>query len=199
MDDQQQQQQPPAAEPAPPAGDPEQEFPANTPVAEMTDAQRAAYYKHQNRKAEARLAAFKGATPEQVQQLQARVSEMEAERETAGERAIREAAEAAANEAREAARAEFEPRLHRTQLRAAASQVITGEQLDGWLEDANPSNYVNESGEIDETRVIAKLTALFGAPKVPQRNWGQHGTTPPGETPGAGGIAEAEKRFGKKT
>ncbi|KLO25896.1 hypothetical protein ABW16_21525 [Mycolicibacter heraklionensis] len=194
MDDQQQQQQP-AVEPAPPAGDPEQEFPANTPVAEMTDAQRAAYYKHQNRKAEARLAAFKGATPEQVQQLQTRVSEMEAERETAGERALREAAEAAANEARAAARAEFEPKLHRSQLKAIASQVLSSDQVDAWLEDVTPSNFVNDSGEIDEAKVKAKLTALFGAQKSAPPNWGQHGATPPGETPGSAGAAEAKRRL----
>jgi len=165
----------------------------------MTDAQRAAYYKHQNRKTESRLQAFKGATPEQFEQMQARIAELEAERETADEKALREAKEAAAKEAHDAAVAEFGPRLHRSQLKAAASQVLSGEQLEAWLDGVDPSKFVGESGDIDEAQVMGKLTALFGAPKTGTRNWGQHGTTPPGETPGAGGIAEAEKRFGKKT
>jgi len=164
----------------------------------MTDAQRAAYYKHQNRKAEAQLQKFKGATPEQLQQMQERIAELEAEKETADERVIREAKEAAANEARAAAMAELQPRLHRSQLKAVASQVLSGEQLDAWIDDVDPSKFVGESGDIDETKVMGKLTALFGAPSRQTPNWGQHGGTPPGETPGSAGKAEAERRLAQR-
>lgn|GEM_PF-6295923 len=164
----------------------------------MTDAQRAAYYKHQNRKAENRLQAFGGVTPEQFQQMQGRIAELEAEKETADERALREAAEAAASDARAAAMAELQPRLHLSQLKAAASRVLSADQLDAWLEDVDPSKFVGESGDIDETKVMGKLTALFGAPSKQPPNWGQHGATPPGETPGSAGKAEAERRLAQR-
>ena len=51
-------------------------FPPNTPVAEMTDAQRAAYFKHQNRQADNKLAAFQGVTTEEVSKRQAKLPEL---------------------------------------------------------------------------------------------------------------------------
>lgn len=172
----------------------ESEYRPNKSVAEMNDAERAEYYTHRSRRYESSLRKFGGVTPEAVQQMQSRIAELEAEKETADERAIREAKEAAAKEAREVVMAELAPKLHRSQLKSVASQVLSGEQLDAWLDGVDPSKFVGESGEIDEATVMGKLTALFGAPKA-RPNWGQHGTTPPGETPGSAGKAEAERRL----
>ncbi|KMV23343.1 hypothetical protein ACT16_06640 [Mycobacterium heckeshornense] len=183
-------------------------FPENTPVAEMTDQQKAAYFKYQNRKAEAKLAAFKGVTPEQLQQMQTELEQLRSEKLTADEKALQEATKKAAEEARAAAIAELRPKLLRSQLKSVASQILAGEQLDAWLDAVDASKFTGDDGDIDEEKVMGRLTAIFGtrqqitADNQKQRRWwGQHsivGGSPPAK-PGDAGRAEAAKRFGTKT
>lgn len=187
--------------------EPDKGFPENTPVAQMTETQKAAYYKHQNRKAEGRLEQFKGVTPEQIQQILEENENLKAAQMSASEKAVNDAAKQAAKEAREAADAEWRPKLQSQQLRAIAGSVLKGDQLNAWLSGMNPAAFASDTGEIDEEKVMGHLTAAFGVggdrqqpPGQQRRDWGQYsgGSQIPSK-PGEAGAAEAAKRFPKKS
>ncbi|WP_100520481.1 hypothetical protein [Mycobacteroides abscessus] len=180
-------------------------FPADTPVAQMTDAQQAAYWKHYSREHEGKAKAFTtlGVTPEQIQQLQERNAELERAQMDASELALKEATDKAAADARAATEADWKPKLLASQLKSAASQVLSGDQLTEWLDSVDPGKFVGDNGEIDESKVMGKLTAIFGQKKEQQQQqpfWGQHSTGhQSADKPGTAGRAAAAKRFGSKT
>ncbi|SIB01655.1 Uncharacterised protein [Mycobacteroides abscessus subsp. bolletii] len=180
-------------------------FPADTPVAQMTDAQQAAYWKHYSREHEGKAKAFTtlGVTPEQIQQLQERNAELEKAQMDAGELALKEATDKAAADARAATEADWKPKLLASQLKSAASQVLSGDQLTEWLDSVDPDKFVGGNGEIDESKVMGKLTAIFGQKKEQQQQqpfWGQHSTGhQSADKPGTAGRAAAAKRFPSKT
>lgn len=138
----------------------------------------------------------------QLTQAQADQQELDALRKskmTADERAIEDAKTEAATEARTAAESQYLPKLHATQLKAAASQILTKDQLASFMEITDPKVFVNESGDVDEEKVTDHLTKMFyGVPHL-QRNWGQGGQMPPPVSGYDLGKAEAERRFGTKT
>ena len=86
------------------------------------------------------------------------------------------------------------------QLRTAASKFVSGERLDAFISVANLKAFAAENGDIDEDRVAAYLTRLFGQPTTgnsSSRNgyrWGQHASALPGSPPGAAGRDEARRR-----
>lgn len=192
----------PEGEPTTAAPDTDRGFPQGTPIAEMTDAQRAAYWQHYARKHEDAVKSFGGLTPQQVAEQQAELETLRTEKLTADEKAMKAARDEAAKAAAEAAKAEFEPRLRAAELKAIASEVIKGDQLTAFMSIANPGAFVGENGEIDEAQVTAALTGMFGAQQpnpTPGQRWqnaGQFAPPPPPGRPGAGGQAEAAKRFG---
>lgn len=180
---------------AKPQGDtPDRGFPENTAIADMTDGQRAAYYKFQNRQAENRLEAFKGVKPEDVSGLQARIAELERERLTAEQRAAADAAEQAKKAARAEADAEWAPKLQAEQLKAIASGVLSGDKLKSFLATTDPKAFTTPSGDLDEPKVQQHLAVLFGAASGERRNWGQHGERPPAKSGRDLATAEAERR-----
>ncbi|ORB81768.1 hypothetical protein [Mycobacterium timonense] len=190
-------------------------FPENTPIAEMTDAQRAAYFKYHNRKAENALSAYKGVTPEQVEQMQTQLQQYEEAQLSASDKALRDAEKAG----RDAANAEWLPKYQRSELRGYASDVLKGEQLDAFLAGVNPAVFADENGEINREKVMGHLTAMFGlggnngqhagpgsgytgaAGQGAGRSWGQHsgGSGAPPAKPGEAGKAAAAQRHGIKT
>ncbi|QIG58382.1 head scaffolding protein [Mycobacterium phage Cornie] len=180
-------------EPAPQEDTSDKGFPADTPVDQMTDAQKAAYYRHQNRQTDNKLKAFHGFTPQDVNLLWTRVQELESEKLSADEKSVKDAAERAAQEARAAAEAELRPKLLTSQLKAAASDVISGDKLSAWISTADPAKFTGEDGEIDAEKVQETLTALFGN-ESQGRQWGQYGSRPPGKSASEEGLAEARRR-----
>lgn len=88
------------------------------------------------------------------------------------------------------------------QLIAAASKFISGERLDAFVAGANPKAFAAENGDIDEAKVTAHLTTLFGQPNGQQqsghRSWGQTSSPPPLRFPGDGGREEAARRAGRE-
>lgn len=200
-----QQQQAPQGGPQTPQVDPDKGFPENTPIAQMTDAEKANYYKFQNRQTDNKLAAFKGVTPEQVQQMLQENEQLKTAQLSATDKALKEAADKAAADAKAAAEADWRPKYQASQLKSAASQVIKGEQLDSFLAITDPSKFADQNGEIDEEKVIGHLTALFGGGQQQQQsrqqpNYGQYsGGSGQFTRPGDAGKAAAEKRFGKPT
>jgi hypothetical protein len=79
--------------------------------------------------------------------------------------------------------ARVRPPTSARQLKDIASKFISGSQLDAFVKVVDPKVFANETGDVDEGRVAGHLTALLGAGSSPA-------------SPGAGGRAEAAKRFG---
>lgn len=196
---------PPQTVPAGPS-DGDKGFPDGTPLAEMNDAQKAAYWQHYARKHEDTVKGFKGLTPQQVADLQSKVENLEAEKLSSDEKTLKQARDEAAKAAKDAAQAEYLPQIQALQVKSIASQIISGDQLTAFMSIANPANLVGEDGQVDETKVMGTLTAMFATtPKAPDQrqpqwqNFGQHYPPPPRGAPGQNGTAEAQKRFGAKT
>lgn len=195
---------PPATPPAAPV-DSDKGFPADTPVADMTTDQQAAYYKFQNRQADNKLHAFNGFTPQDVASMWSRLEELEGEKLNADQRALKDATTTAAQQARAEAEAELLPKYQAAQLKSAAAQVIKDKvQLESFMAITDPAKFAGEDGEIDEDKVVGHLTAIFGGQQQndgqQQRSWGQNsGGTHISAKPGEAGAAAAAKRFGTTT
>lgn len=84
-------------------------------------------------------------------------------------------------------------------FRQIAASLIPDDQLDSFMEIANPAAFVT-NGQIDEARVRENLGAFFGSPEQSTpRNWGQ--TSAPGgpsQRPGDQARTALEKRHGIK-
>jgi hypothetical protein len=178
-------------------------FPESTPVKDMTVDQQLAYYRYQNRQSDNKLGAFKGVTPQQVQQQQEELEALRNEKLTTDQKAVKEADKAA----RAAADAEWLPRLQTAQLRSVAGELLKGDELESWMFGRNPAAFANDNGDIDADKVKSILTAsAAGGGQQQQSNgqqqraWGQtSGGTQVLAQPGAGGQAAAAKRFGTTT
>lgn len=203
---------PEAAPPVAPAGPPatDKGFPEGTPLAEMSDAQKAAYWQQQAQRWESRRKtdlsdAYEGLTPQQVKDLRAKNEELEAKTQTADEKALKQATKQASDAARAEATAQYLPQIQRLEVKSIAGSVISGDKLNAFMEIVNPAALVGEDGTVDETKVMGYLTAMYGdtatAPQPGPRhqNFGQFAPPPPRSNPGSAGAAEAAKRFGTKT
>lgn len=126
-------------------------FPPGTPVAEMTDGQRANYWQAHSRKHEDAAKALKADSDELVK--------LRAETATEAEKAL--------NAARADERAKSAPRLVGAEFRAAAKGVLTNDQRDALLEDLDLTKYLTDKGEVDVEKVERKVAAL--APVAPPK------------------------------
>ncbi|WP_433662456.1 hypothetical protein ACQPW1_10060 [Nocardia sp. CA-128927] len=183
-------------------------YPDGTPLAEMSTAQQAAYWKHKARVHENRSKAKPaGLTPEEVQALRDEIDELRGAQLSDSERAQADAVETARAEGRTQARNELLPVLQEAQLRGYASTVVKGKRLDSFVSTANIGAFCTDDGEIDGAKVVTHLQALFGEdtsgaaaaePKSTYPNYGQGspGATLKGSTRSAG-LAEAARRFPK--
>ena len=150
-------------------------YPANTPVAEMTPDQQAAYYKHHLYLE--RKAAKKAADD-------ARQSQM-----TAQEKAL----EAAKIEGKKEALKELQTELVYSKI-DVVGQGLNDAQLAQLKSGINVNAFINASGMPDEDKIRTFLEPFQGGAKVSGRNFGpasktsNHGTS----------IAEEMARFSKK-
>jgi len=129
----------------------EKGYPENTPVAEMTDAQQAAYWKDAARKHEGRNKAL-GVTPEQLQELRDKAKRAEAvdyELSSEKDKAVADAKKAAAVDAA----AEYLPRLVNAEFRAAAAGRIEPERLTTILEPLDMSKFLAADNSVDTAKV----------------------------------------------
>lgn len=83
------------------------------------------------------------------------------------------------------------------QFKAVAGQVVSGERLDALARAVDLSKFTGSDGQIDESKVMGHLTAMFGVRDDPP-NYGQHSGAHvgAGSRPGDAGRAAAAKRFG---
>jgi len=133
-------------------------FPANTPIAEMTAEQQAAYWQDKARKHEERNKAFGRLTPDELATLREKAGQHDAlERELMSDKdkAVLEAREAATQTARE----EYAPRLVRAEFKAAAANRIDAEKLAAILEPLDLTKFL-DGGDVDEAKVAAYVDSI---------------------------------------
>lgn len=200
----------PAPVPATPATPPEPvangEDWQGIPLSEMSDAQKASYWQHYARKHETAVKAFEGMTPQQVAELKGKVETLESERLSADEKALKQAQKLAADSTRAEVEAQYRPKMQALQVKSVASSILSGDQLASFCEIVNPAALLGADGEIDDSKVMGALTAMFGqaTPSQPQpttqrwQNAGQHSAPPPrGNAAVDQARQQLEKRFGK--
>lgn len=155
--DQNQQQGPPAApKPAPPAG--ERGFPENTPVQEMTDGQRAEYYKSMSRKWEDRAKAR-----DDYDDLKQKASEFDKLRESQQseqERAVAQARAEGASEAAKAAADRTAATVMRTLLTSAGREPETAAAL---VKATNLAAFIRD-GDVDVDALAEHVKLIAPAP-----------------------------------
>lgn len=176
-------------------------FPENTPIAEMTDAERANYFKFHDRRKSDTLKAYQGITPEQALEWKQQADEARRNGLQPNERALEDARTEAAKVAAEQAAATFAPQLAEAVIEQFVSDDEHKEHLLGLID---PMKFMKD-GVFDRGSLVATLTGLStafggngsGNEKPPPSQWGQSGGRPPAPSASAQGLAEAERRFGK--
>lgn len=164
-------------------------FPAETPLAEMTAEQQAAYWKHKARKHESRA---KGA--EDYDQIKAELDQLKAERMSESEKAI----EDAKKEARAEAASEFGPKMAGAVLRTAlASRGIEAEEIESKLSYVDFAKFLDNNGDVDSDKVQGYLDDI--APQQRQGQWIDMGQGRRDDTGGKrpGGSVEAGRDLRK--
>lgn len=180
-------------------------FPPNTPVAEMTDKQAAAYWKHQSRQHEQRNRAYGNLTPEQLQELRTkaeRADALEYDLSSDKDKAVADATKAASD----AKDAEYRPLLVAAKFEAVSAGRIEPEKLATILEPLDLTKFLTADGKVDTAKVQSYVDGI--APARGNNNGGQP-LGPSGA--GAGrrqssqtgsafdrGRAEAQRRFGER-
>jgi hypothetical protein len=168
-------------------------FPANTPVKDMQPAEQAAYYKHQNRKAEDRLRSFGDVTPEKLLELTRERDELLKANQSESEKAI--------EDAKEQGRAEVRAVLAAERVRSALASALTGRVPDAdALLDLDRSVFVK--GDKADTDAIkawvekhsTESKATKGAGVVPSQGARDSSVAVAGDQ----GRAEAARRFKKQ-
>jgi hypothetical protein len=184
--------------PDPPKGDPPKDpetgFPKDTPVAEMTAEQQAAYYKTQSRKHEAR--AKKYADYDEVKARADQYDKLAAASKTEQELAVEAAKAAARKEALAEANRKAAPRLVGAEFRAQAAGRLTAEQIAELTEDLDMARYLDDDGEVDTERVARKVNALAPKARTGPTAHGQGTREGTKLTGREAGLAEAQRRFG---
>lgn len=177
-------------------------FPANTPWQQMAPEQQVKYWMHQSRKHEARASAV----PANLDELQAAAAELAQVRQSQMNE-TQKAIEAAKAEGRSSA-------ISEAGTKAAAAIYAANLQARGKDAEAvaiarkafNAAAFLDgKTGEVDTDGIAAFVSQLYGPTGAyagaQQHQWpatGQGNYQAPQTKPGAAGLAEAEKRFGKK-
>lgn len=146
---------------APAATVDESGFPANTPVAEMTDKQAAAYWKSQARKHEGRVKGMADydtlkSTAEQYAKL------VEASK-TDAEKAI----DAAKADARSEVLREVGSRLVDAEITAASAGRMTDNMRTALLQGLDRNRFLTDSGEVDSEKVKTFVDGIVPANATP--------------------------------
>ena len=176
-------------------------FPANTPVAEMTAEQQAAYYRHQQQKWQGRFKNLVGdrSFDEAKADLEAFAEYKKSQQTPAEQQLEQRYAQGKAD-----AIAEANTRAATAILRATlASQELPQDEIDGIVEPLDLTKFFTEDGsdvDIDKLTTYGKRFSPAG--KAQERRdygGGRRPERPGGAEPGGRGKAEAQRRFHKKT
>jgi hypothetical protein len=176
------------------------------PINEMTADERADYFSRKSDRLADQLKKFGKVTPEQLAELQAkakRQDELELELGTTAEKAAAKARQ----EAEAAARAQTQPVIVQAKLETAAARAgVSEEDLAAALEFIDSGRFVAEDGSVDTDRVkkfVDTIKPGRGNQQQQQQGPTVHGhgkgLQPQGAAGREKGLAEAQRRFGKKT
>lgn len=155
--------------PPPATGDEPNGFPANTPLAEMTQPQQLAYWKHQSRKHEQRVREM--SDYDQLKQQSDEYQRWVASQQTEHQRAV----EDARRQGRDQALAEAGGQLVDQWVRAAAAGRLPQESVNALLLGLDRKAFLNAQGGVDTDRVYQFVSTLAPQPAA---------TPVPGAVPG---------------
>lgn len=193
---------PPKTDPPadPPKADPPANtgFPANTPVAEMTAVQQAAYYKHQSQKHEDRNKALLqitgGKHGDDLKAVFDEYGQLKTASLSDGEKAI------------EAAKSQARAEVATESVRSAFDLLLPDDMPDEKKQQAlgvlNLAAFLTPDGRVDTAKVKTHAATLAPAKDNGQqqhRDWGGGNRNTGGQPLGAAGAAEAARRFGTKS
>jgi hypothetical protein len=183
-------------------------FPANTPVAEMTTTQQLAYYKHQNRKAETRAAAYHqavgGKTPEEVRADAEKWAELERQAMSEQDRKIAETKDQTRQETARTVGASAARTVLELALKSSSPDMPTTER-DELLDTLDLTKVLKDSGELDADKVqrlaerIAPAGRAGSSTRRPDYGAGDRGSSRPQQSGVAAGQALFEERRKKTT
>jgi hypothetical protein len=143
-------------------------YPKDTPVAEMTADQKAAYGKAKDEERKAATREWKSVTGDRTPaQLKAELDELETlrkEKLSPSEKAI--------EDAKQAARNEVLPQLAETAFRVAIGDRKTEAEVDEFIADLNLSRFIKD-GKVDTAKVIDRVQQY--APAKGSNDGGGHG------------------------
>jgi hypothetical protein len=133
--------------------DGEFDFPENTPLSEMTEAQKSEYWRHKARKHEDRSKTFEGLTAEQLADLRAkaeRADKLDYELSSDKEKAVADAQK----NTREQVIAEVRPEVMQFALDAAAARAgVSEDDLKAAAEFVDHSKFFDANGKVDAAKV----------------------------------------------
>ena len=195
---------PTAQPPAPAPAQPDLGFPQGVPLEQMTDAQQAAFWKHQSRGWEGR---FKALPPnlDELQRKAADYDQLRAATQTDQEKAL----EAARAEGRTQALRDAGKQIVDAHIAAATATILTDEQRTALLAPLDRGYFLAADGvSVDAAKIsafVAQLPAPAatptppGTPPAPRLDLGQGRPAPTGRPSSIElGREEARKRFNKQ-
>lgn len=175
-------------------------YPQNTPVSQMTADQKAAYFEEKARKEESRRKglskAVGGKTADQIAADLAELEQLRAGSLSDQQKAVKDAADAARAEERVKAG----QRIAKATFEGALGH-LKAEDRNEILDGVNLARYIDDDGEVDteKVRAYAARIAPVDTTRTRQRDFGAGVRAEGVPARGAGGKAEAERRFGKKS
>jgi len=167
-------------------------FPANTPVAEMTEKQQVAYWKHQSRKHESRAEARKDY--DDIKAKAEKYEQLEGASKTEHEQAIEAAKAESADAVRKEERGKTALKLVDAEMKAAAAGRLPAEQLQKIIDPLDRSKFLTAEGEVDEQKVIDFIASV--APAKPNAKGGKFPDTGQGRR-GEGGEGKPTIQSGR--
>jgi len=170
-------------------------FPENTPIADMTVEQQAAYWKHQARKHEDTAKARRD-----YDTIKAERDQLKSSTQTDAEKALEEARTAARNEAAAEARSHFASQLVAAEFKAALAGKRSSDEVKALLEPMDLTKFLTPEGEVDTDKVTnyAAGIAPGGSTDWPGMGQGNRGDNKPAKGVSAGADLYRDSR-GKKT
>jgi hypothetical protein len=141
-------------------------FPANTRPDDMaTDAERAAYYRHQARKHEDRNKDWQrtlgGKTPEQLKAEQDELEELRKKTRSESENAVAEAEKAGEAKATQ----KYGTKLVAAEFRAVLAHIGDEARRDLIIANLDLTKFINDNGDVDTDKVKSTAAALAPADK----------------------------------
>ncbi|MDN4174726.1 hypothetical protein QWY28_17325 [Nocardioides sp. SOB77] len=175
-------------------------FPKDTPIAEMSDKEQAAYWRYNSRKHEGRFKDLVGdRKPEDVKADLDAYAQVRQQQMTPAEQALAAAREEGKAEAITAERRNAATTIFRAALETGG---IEGDDLDELVTSLNVDAYLTDSG-VDTTKLTNFAKRFHPSGKDDKqdrrRDFGGGKRKEGQETRGSAGKAEAQRRFGKPT